>query len=935
MSLGWIVLLPLLGAVLPPLFSRMDRSVAAWAAGAVSAAALAITLWYAPAVFAGDEFHVSQPWITQLGLSLSLRLDGLALLFVLLVLAIGLLVILYAHYYLPEHDRLGRFYALLLLFQGSMLGIVLADNLLLLLIFWELTSLSSFLLIAYHPQSADARAGARLALIVTGGGGLALMAGLLLLGHIAGSFELSTVLASGDRVREHDLYVPTLLLILLGAFTKSAQFPFHFWLPKAMVAPTPISAYLHSATMVKTGVFLLARLFPVFADTAVWFYLVSGVGMTTLLFGAYTALFKHDLKGLLAYSTISHLGLITLLFGLGTPLGAVAGLFHVVNHAIFKASLFMAAGIIDHETGTRDMRRINGLWSYMPYTATLAMVAAAAMAGVPLLNGFLSKEMFFAETVHHEWLGALDWILPTAATLAGVFSVAYSVRFVHDVFFNGEPVDLPRTPHEPGRQIRIPVDILVAVIVVVGIIPGRTVRGLLDTAAESVLGRVPHYDLAVWHGFSLPLAMSIVALAGGTLVYALRRKLFRAHDRWLPRASGEGFFYRLSGGTLRLSRGLMRRFDNASLQRYIAWLVAVAGALAAVPLIEGFPLYGGVRLMPIDGVSIAAALILASAAVATVRLRHRRLTALVMTSVVGLIVSLTFVHFSAPDLALTQLSVEVVTTILLLLVLFFLPGGDRLTISPVRRTRDLLLAGGAGLITALLAFAIMTRPHSPVSQFYLEQAKPLGGGSNVVNVILVDFRGFDTLGEITVLSVAAAGIFMLLRGLRLPVPETDTHGRPWAPDLHPMILAIISRPLLPLALLVAVFLLLRGHNAPGGGFIAGLVAGTALILQHLASGLRWTQERLRRSYFTLIGGGVLVAGGTGLAALPLGRPFLTSGLLHLELPFVGKLELASAIAFDIGVFMTVIGTVMLILENLGRLSTVQSAEPPTEPEPLH
>ncbi|SCZ56225.1 monovalent cation/H+ antiporter subunit A [Thiohalomonas denitrificans] len=934
MFLVWIILLPLLGAALSPLAAQRGRGVAAWSAGSASGLALALTLWQALPLTRGSEAHVSWSWIPQLGLNLSLRLDGLALLFVILVLAIGLLVILYAHYYLPKSDRLGRFYALLLLFQTAMLGIVLSDNLLLLLIFWELTSLSSFLLIAYHPHSSEARKGAKTSLIVTAGGGLALMAGLLLLGHIAGSFELSTVLASGDRVRGHDLYLPTLLLILLGAFTKSAQWPLHFWLPKAMAAPTPVSAYLHSATMVKAGVFLLARLFPVLAETEAWFYMVGGIGLATLLFGAYTALFKHDLKGLLAYSTISHLGLITLLFGLGTPLGAVAGLFHLVNHAIFKASLFMAAGIIDHETGTRDMRRINGLWKYMPYTATLAMVAAAAMAGVPLLNGFLSKEMFFAETVHHEWLGALDWLLPTAATLAGVFSVAYSVRFIHDVFFNGEPIDLPRSPREPGHRIRIPVEVLVALCILVGVMPEQMVRGLLDAAVTGVLGEVPYYSLALWHGWSLPMLMSLVALAGGTTVYALRHQLFRIHDRWLPRVSSEELFYRFSRKLLRTARRFMRSFDNGSLQRYLAWLIAVAAILGVVPLTSGIVLHGGVDLMPIDGVSVAAALILAVAAIATVRMRHQRITALIMTSLVGLIVTLTFVHFSAPDLALTQLSVEVVTTILLLLVLYFLPGGERMEISPLRRVRDLLLAGSSGLLIALLAFGVMTRPHAPISDFFLENAKPLGGGSNVVNVILVDFRGFDTLGEITVLAIAAAGIFMLLRGLRLPLPEPGFGKRQWAADVHPLIMAAVSRPLLPLALLVSLFLLLRGHNAPGGGFIAGLVAGTALILQHLASGLHWTQQRMKRSYFTLIGGGVLLASATGLAALLFGRPFLTSAVLHLELPLIGEVELASAMGFDIGVFLTVVGTVILILENLGRLSTQQSAQPPTEPEEL-
>jgi multicomponent K+:H+ antiporter subunit A len=340
--------------------------------------------------------------------------------------------------------------------------------LLLLLVFWELTSLVSFLLIGYWKHDMEARQGARLALFVTGGGGLALFAGILLLGHIVGSFALSDVLQAGAAIKAHPLYNLTLVLILLGAFTKSAQFPFHFWLPHAMAAPTPISSYLHSATMVKAGIFLLARLFPALSGTETWFMLVGGAGAITLVMGAYHALWQHDIKGLLAYSTISHLGLITLLFGLGTSLGAIAGVFHVMNHAVFKASLFMATGIIDHETGTRDMRKINGLFKYMPYTAVLAIVAAGAMAGVPLLNGFISKEMFFQEAVDLTALGFTGYGLPAAAVIAGIGSVAYSSRFIHDVFFNGEPIGLTKMPHEPPRWMKVPIEFLVVLVIAVG-----------------------------------------------------------------------------------------------------------------------------------------------------------------------------------------------------------------------------------------------------------------------------------------------------------------------------------------------------------------------------------------------------------------------------------------------------------------------------------
>ena len=404
--------------------------------------------------------------------------------------------------------------------MGAMGGVVLSGNLVMLVVFWELTSFFSFLLIGYWHQSPAARDGARMALIVTGTGGLCLLAAVLLIGRVVGSYDLDRVLAAGDALRAHALYRPILVLVLLGAFTKSAQFPFHFWLPNAMTAPTPVSAYLHSATMVKAGVFLLIRLSPALSGTDDWFYIVGSAGLATLLLGAFFALFQHDLKGLLAYSTISHLGLITALIGMDTPLASVAAIFHIVNHAVFKASLFMAAGIVDHETGTRDMRRLGGLRHAMPITATLAIVASAAMAGVPLLNGFLSKEMFFAEAAEYHDGSALDRSMPWMALVASILAVAYSLRFIHSVFFGPLATDLPKTPHEPPFLMRLPVEILVVVCLLVGIIPAMTIGPFLRTAAVAVLGAdTPDYSLAVWHGVNLPLVMSVIALVGGIPLY--------------------------------------------------------------------------------------------------------------------------------------------------------------------------------------------------------------------------------------------------------------------------------------------------------------------------------------------------------------------------------------------------------------------------------
>jgi multicomponent K+:H+ antiporter subunit A len=415
-----------------------------WAGAIALVVAVQLALLY-PDISAGTVVTERLAWLPSLGIDVVVRLDGFAWMFAMLVSGMGLLVIVYARYYLSADDPAARFYSLLLGFMGAMLGVVVSGNLVQLVVFWELTSVFSFLLIGYWTHRKDARRGARMAFTVTATGGLALLAGVLILGHIVGSYELDAVLRRRRRGARACAVPAGAGLVLLGALTKSAQFPFHFWLPHAMAAPTPVSAYLHSATMVKAGVFLLARLWPVLSGTDEWFWIVGGAGLATLLLGSYVAMFQNDLKGLLAYSTISHLGLITLLLGLNSPLAAVAAVFHMMNHATFKASLFMSVGIIDHESGTRDMRRLDGLFRFMPITGTLAIVACAAMAGVPLLNGFLSKEMFFAETVFVTAHPAVEYGLPAAATLAGVFAVVYSLRFGHDVFFGPPPTDCPRS----------------------------------------------------------------------------------------------------------------------------------------------------------------------------------------------------------------------------------------------------------------------------------------------------------------------------------------------------------------------------------------------------------------------------------------------------------------------------------------------------------
>jgi multicomponent K+:H+ antiporter subunit A len=946
--LALVVLLPLLvGTPLTFWVGRVDtplrRRLTALLAASVAAASLGLLLWLAGPVFAGQTLLSQTDWVPAIGLNANFRLDGLAWMFAALITGIGLLVVLYAAYYLHADDPAGKFYAALMLFMAAMLGIVLSDNLLLLVVFWELTSISSFLLIGYWGHKEESRVGARMALAVTGGGGLALLGGVVLLGQIAGTYELSELLGRGDEVRAHALYPAALGLVLLGCFTKSAQLPFHFWLPEAMAAPTPVSAYLHSATMVKAGIFLMMRLYPVLGGSGLFEGIVASVGLLTMVFAAFVAVFKHDLKALLAYSTVSHLGFITFLIGLASPLSAVAAVFHVLNHAAFKAALFMSAGIVDHETGTRDLRRLGGLLAALPIVGTLVMLATAAMAGVMPLNGFISKEMMLHEAVHGGaglW-GGFGWAVPVLATLGGLFSAAYSVRLVHGVFFGAAARELPKPhPHEPPWGMKLPVLLLVAACIAVGLLPMLIAGPLVQVASAAVLGGAPPaFELALWHGLNLPLALSVVALAGGVALYAALRRGGRLL-RWRPGpVSGKGLFIAGVDGLFGLAGRLTHRLETRSLQSYVAWMLGSTVVVAGSALLTGpgGPLAAAGRtLLPAPPVAVAVWALLLAVGAALLLGHRRRFSAVVLTGAVGLVASLSFVALSAPDLAMTQLSVDVVSTVLLLMGLALLPASSPRESSPARRGRDALLAAACGAGIAWLSWLMLTRDFNSISWYFLEQSLPAGGGTNAVNVILVDFRGYDTFGEITVLGIAAVGVVALLDGLRLQRPALDEHGRAWSYRSEPLLLRMAARLVLPLALVLSVFIFWRGHNLPGGGFIAGLVTAAALLLQYMAQGQAQAEALLRgraeRRFTRWIGGGLAIAGLTGVGAFAFGRPFLTSAHGHPELPGLGELPLASAAVFDLGVYITVVGATMLMLSALGAASKAPAAAAPRHGE---
>jgi multicomponent K+:H+ antiporter subunit A len=931
MTLALIAALPFLGALLAGFAAPRGRNACAVVCAAATGMALLLVGMLAPAVLQGDVVQTRIEWLPSLGLNVSFRLDGLGLLFAGLILGIGLLIIIYARFYMAERDNFGQFMAFLMLFQGAMLGIVLSENILLLLIFWELTSLSSFLLIGYWRHLPEARQGARMALAVTGAGGLALIGGMLILGDIAGSYELGVILTQKEAIQSSDWYLPALVLILIGAFTKSAQFPFHFWLPHAMAAPTPVSAYLHSATMVKAGIFLLARLWPVLAGTDAWFYAVATTGLITMLIGAVVALFRHDLKALLAYSTVSQLGLITMLLGFGTKAAATVAVFHILNHATFKAALFMAAGMIEHETHTRDIRRLGGLRNLMPITFGIVAIAALSMAGIPPLNGFLSKEMMLEEAAHTVWAGQA-WLLPALATLGALVSVAYSLRLIAHVFLGPVRGDYPFALHDPGVGLWFAPALLAGLVVLIGIAPMISTAWLVNASAGAVTAEVVAAKIVHWHGLeAAALWMSLFAVGAGLMALGGHPSLLRLWDR-ATRPDAKRMFDACLNGFARLARAFTDLLHDGALSRTLA--VAMLTILAAgVVAFQGGAFSPGLRsVTPVGPVVFAGWLVLVAATVAIVLTHRNRLLALLLVGIIGLLVSAGFAYLSAPDLALTQVTVEVVTVMLLLLALNFLPRTTPTESLPSRRVRDAGIATLAGVGAGMLIHALMLRDFAApsISAFHLANAKVLGGGTNVVNVILVDFRGYDTFGEIIVLGIAALVIFALTEVILASGPANDRLGmmHPYfgdAGDRHPLLLVIVARLILPLGLMVGVFVFLRGHNMPGGGFIAGLILGIAFLMQYMASGYGWTAARRRIDHHALIGSGVIVAGLTGVGSWAFGRPFLTSNFAYVNLPPLETFEVATAAIFDLGVFLTVLGAVMLALDSVSRLA-VRSGE---------
>lgn len=757
------ILAPFIGAaMMPALYRWLGRRL-----GAVAFLFGTLTLILVALTSAGQTVTIS--WAPQLGIDFMLAVDGLGRLLALLVSGIGSLIIFYSLFYLNEREDLGKFYLYILMFMGAMLGVVYSGNLMNLYIFWELTSISSFLLIGFWHTTGPGKYGALKSLLITVGGGLTMLGGIAILGYVGGTYELAGLLAANNAILSHPLGGVALGLILIGALSKSAQVPFYIWLPDAMSAPTPVSAYLHSATMVKAGLFFVARLWPLFNTHPLWTPLVTTVGLVTMVLGAYLALQQTDLKALLAMSTVSQLGLMMALYGYGTEAAAAAAVFHLLNHAIFKGLLFLVVGIVDHQTGTRDIRQLSGLRRFMPVSAALAAVGAAAMAGVPLTNGFLSKEMFLEASLHAPY----GLIVPVIAAGSSILTTAYCLMLVHRVFFGAKPAELPQPPREASWPMLAAPVILAALVVAIGVAPALVEQSVVEPAVAAVLQHRPEMHIAIWHGLTPALGLSVLALAGGVLVYvgwprlAPLAKSLRSHRFHLNTLYNWLWW---DGKAIERAAGSLTRMQMTGLLR--DYLVFVFGA-AAFSVLTVVLYYGlgswQLDLAPVALHEWAPLLVVVAGAIVVTRVQAR-LAAVAAVSMIGLPLSAWFALMRAPDLALTQVVVEVVTGALMLLVFAHLPQlrrypDKRPTVKVVNVIVSLAVGAMATIVT-LLGNGVRLFP-SAVKDWMLEHAASLGGGTNVVNVTLVDFRGFDTMFEIVVMAVGGLAIYMLVR-LRQP-----------------------------------------------------------------------------------------------------------------------------------------------------------------------
>ncbi|MFD2680657.1 Na+/H+ antiporter subunit A [Bacillus seohaeanensis] len=792
--LHWAILSPfLLAIVVPFLFKAFRKIHTGWFVLILPVVLFVYLFQFMSTTQNGGTIKETVQWMPSFGINFTAYVDGLGLLFALLITGIGALVVLYSIYYLDKNkEQLHNFYVYLLMFMGAMLGVVLSDNLIVLYMFWEFTSISSFLLIGYWYHRERSRYGALKSMLITVFGGLSMLGGFLLLYVMAGTFSIRELVEVSGQLMTEPLFVPAMLLVLLGAFTKSAQFPFHIWLPDAMEAPTPVSAYLHSATMVKAGIYLVSRMSPIFAESSIWLWLVAGFGILTMFWGSFNAVKQTDLKGILAFSTISQLGMIMSLLGVGAAalhydylddniymVATLAAIFHLINHATFKGSLFMVVGIVDHETGTRDIRKLGGLMHFMPITFTIAIIGAFSMAGLPPFNGFLSKEMFFTGMVRVLEmdifnLDTIGILFPIIAWVGSIFTFIYSMILVFKTFTGKhQPEKLEKKPHEAPFGMLVPPIILASLVVIFGFFPNILTDRIIEPAVAAITpslieeGHELHAHISFWHGFTPELFMTLGVILFGVLLYLLLPKWKKIYDVFPKKLSLNSLY---DGGIIKGERGALQ-FTNGYMTGFIrTYLVYIFSFLIAILLFsmwyKGAFAFNTENLAPIGVYEIVIALLLVISSI-TILFAKSRLTSIIALGAAGYTVSLFFVLFRAPDLALTQLVIETVSVALFLLCFYHLPKLSRHEERMTFKLGNALISLGVGITVAMIAISsYSTKLFGSISEYYIENVYDEAGGKNMVNVILVDFRGFDTLFEICVLAIASLGIFAMIK-LRL------------------------------------------------------------------------------------------------------------------------------------------------------------------------
>ncbi|MET3811375.1 Na+/H+ antiporter subunit A [Arthrobacter sp. UYEF3] len=955
-------------AVAPFLFRRLGRN-AFFALAAVPGGSFVWLALQHGAVYSGaGSVAVVMPWVPELRLELAFRMDALAWVMCLLILGVGALVLVYCAGYFKDKDSyLGGFGAQLLAFAGAMFGLVTADDLLLMFIFWELTTVLSYLLIGYARTRLSARRSALQALVVTTAGGLAMLVGLIMLGSTAGTYRISAILQMAPELVTGPAaaaVAAAVVLILVGAITKSALVPFHFWLPGAMAAPTPVSAYLHAAAMVKAGIYIVARLAPGFAETAFWLPVVLGLGLATMLVGGYRALRQTDIKLILAYGTVSQLGFLTMVVGLGQPDAALAGLALLLAHGLFKATLFLVVGIIDHQAGTRDIRRLSGVYKSSRALAVVAAVGAASMAGVPPLAGFVSKESVFEVFVHHAGAGVWGPVILIGVVLGSILTFAYSARFLWGAFALKPGVAV--TPFKAIKPAFLAAPAVLSVLTLLyGLWPAPVDAWIQPYAAlfaghtGSAGGAPDAGHLALWHGFTPALGLTTATFAAGLAMFYGRNAVSRAQGLVPGWVDGDRAYQLTIGALDDAAVWVTGRTQRGSLFFYLAVILTVAFVLPLTALLlANKPLPGGLYfvdpgspLQPVVGAGIVIG------ALAAVR-ANKRFLAVLMVSVTGYGIALMFALQGAPDLALTQMLVETIILVAFVLAMRSLPAELRDRTGGKYRVIRVIIGAAFGITMIFVAIhALGARVATPVSLEFPQLAYEGGGGKNIVNVTLVDIRAWDTFGEISVLALAATGVASLIFvrgrgdrirpsssvaagtvGRRVPVTAHTRDraalamsrrfaastrdawlvaGRTLAPERRSIIFEVVARLIFHTMIVFSVYLLLAGHNLPGGGFAGGLLAGLALAVRYLAGGRFELREATPVSAGALLGIGLATAAASGLAPLLLGGQVFQSAVIELWLPVFGDIKFVTSTIFDIGVYIVVVGLALDVLRSLG------------------